>query len=129
MKVAVASADGLSISHHFGRSQCFMVFEVDGENIGKSTVRPNTFTAHAKGECDGGHGHHDEPHSHSAIVEALKDCDAVLCYGMGRRAAEDLNQNGIKPFVIDGEVTPREAVQQFVAGRLKRASGFGKCQQ
>lgn len=127
MKVAVASTDGVSISHHFGRSQCFIVFDVDGEDVGNRSVRPNTYTAHAKGECDGENGHHDQPHSHASIVAALQDCQAVLCYGMGWRAAEDLNKHGIKPFVIDGEVTPTEAVQRFVAGKLKPASGFCKC--
>jgi predicted Fe-Mo cluster-binding NifX family protein len=127
MKIAVASVDGVSISHHFGRSQCFIVFDVDGDDVGNTTVRPNTHTAHAKGECDGEHGHHDQPHSHSSIVAALKDCDVVLSYGMGWRAAEDLNKSGIKPLVIDGEMTPKEAVQQFVAGNLRTASGFCRC--
>jgi hypothetical protein len=31
--------------------------------------------------------------------------------------------------VIDGEVTPLEAVEQFVAGNLKPASSFCKCHQ
>lgn len=129
MKVAVASIDGVSISHHFGRSQCFIIFDVEGEKFGEPTVRPNSYTAHAKGECDGEADHGDQPHSHVSIVAALKDCSAVLCYGMGWRAAEDLHRNGIQPFVIDGEVTPKEAVQQFVAGNLKTASGFCKCHQ
>ncbi len=129
MKIAVASIDGVSISHHFGRSQCFIVFDVDGESVGESTIRPNTFTAHARGECDGEHGHHDQPHTHSNIVAALHDCSAVLCYGMGWRAAGDLGKNGIRPFVIDGKVTPPEAVQQFVAGKLKPASGFCQCHE
>ncbi|MCU0961703.1 MAG: NifB/NifX family molybdenum-iron cluster-binding protein [Pirellulaceae bacterium] len=127
MKVAVASVDGVSISHHFGRSQCFIVFDVQGTEIGAPEVRPNTYTAHARGECDGAQGHHDQPHSHASIVAALQDCSAVLCYGMGWRAAEDLSRNGIKPFVIDGVVSPQEAVQQFVNGRLKPASGFCGC--
>jgi hypothetical protein len=29
--------------------------------------------------------------------------------------------------VIEGEVTPQEAVGQFVAGKLKPASGFCRC--
>jgi len=43
---------------------------------------------------------------------------------MGWRAAEDLTHNGIRPFVIDGMVSPKEAVQQFVARNLKSASGY-----
>ena len=57
MKVAVASIDGISISDPFGRSQCFIVFDVEGKNVGDATVRSNTHTAHAKGECEGEHGH------------------------------------------------------------------------
>ena len=129
MKVAVASVDGVSISHHFGRSQCFIIFDVDGEKIGDPIVRFNTYTAHAKGECDGELAHHDQPHSHASIVAALQDCSVVLCYGMGWRAAEDLLRNEIRPLVIDGVVSPIEAVQQFVAGSLKPASGFCRCHE
>jgi predicted Fe-Mo cluster-binding NifX family protein len=121
--------DGESISDHFGRSRCFIVFDVDGANVGDGTVRSNTYTAHARGQCDGEHGHHDQPHSHSHVVEALKDCTAVLCHGMGWRAAQDLNNNGITPLVIDGQVTPREAVELLIAGNLKPASGFCRCHQ
>jgi predicted Fe-Mo cluster-binding NifX family protein len=123
MKVAVASADGVSISQHFGRSQCFIVFDVDGERVGSSTVRANTFTGHARGQCDGGHDS-GQPHSHAEIVSALDDCAAVLCYGMGWRAAEDLRNNGIQPLVVDREATPQEAVELFAAGKLKPAGGF-----
>jgi predicted Fe-Mo cluster-binding NifX family protein len=29
VKIAIASMDGVSISPHFGRSSCFIVFEVE----------------------------------------------------------------------------------------------------
>jgi len=89
MKIAIASLDGTTISPHFGRSQCFIIFDVQDEKVTGKEVRQNTFTAHAQGNCQGEH-EHDHQHSHSAIVEALRDCDAVLCYGMGWRAAQDL---------------------------------------
>ena len=129
MKIAVASADGVSISHHFGRSQCLIIFDVVDGEVGPSSVRSNTFTAHARGECDGepGDHHHVQPDSHSRIIAALKDCSAVLCYGMGWRAAEDLRQHGIQPFVIDGQVSPTEAVEQFLVGNLKPAPSFCRC--
>ncbi len=129
MKIAVASADGVSISHHFGRSQSFIVFDIIDGTPGPSSVRSNTFTAHARGECGdetGGHHHKQHP-SHSRIIAALKDCSAVLSYGMGWRAAEDLRQHGIQPFVIDGQVSPSEAVEQFLIGVLKPAPSFCRC--
>ncbi|TWU44317.1 Dinitrogenase iron-molybdenum cofactor [Novipirellula aureliae] len=128
MKIAVASNDGVSISQHFGRSKCFIVFDVQNKNVENETVRSNTHTAHAKGECDGHHNHeHNHEHSHADIAAALSDCTAVLCYGMGWRAAEALRDSGTEPFVIDGQITPREAVEQYVTGHLKPASDFCRC--
>lgn len=88
MKIAVASADGVSISQHFGRSQCFIVFDVADGKVASREVRDNTYTAHAKGECKEDEHYRAQPHSHADIVAALRDCQAVLCGGMGWRAAE-----------------------------------------
>jgi predicted Fe-Mo cluster-binding NifX family protein len=127
VKIAVASEDGVSISHHFGRSRSFMVFEVEDKQVVGRTVRDNTFTAHARGECQEGveHNHH---HGHGAIVEALKDCQAVLCYGMGWRAAEELKQNGIQAFLVPSEMSPEDAVSKHLTGDLGAAGGFCRCQ-
>ncbi|TWU42611.1 NifB/NifX family molybdenum-iron cluster-binding protein [Novipirellula artificiosorum] len=131
MKIAVASSDGVLISKHFGRSSCFIVFETQGEAIIRESVRENRQTAHAKGHCTGDHDHHDGDdhpvHSHDDIAMALSDCTIVLCYGMGWRAAEALRQSGTQPFVVDGEMTPRQAVLQYLAGQLKSASDFCRC--
>lgn len=133
MKIAVASMDGTTISGHFGRSSCFIIFETDGKGITGKEIRQNTFTAHAQGECTGEerheHTHEHAHHSHSAIVEALHDCDAVLCYGMGWRAAQDLAANGIKAYVLESESTPDEAVMQFLSGSLKAAGSFCRCHE
>ncbi len=126
MKIAVASEDGVGISHHFGRSRCFLIFETEDKRITGQSSRENTFTAHARGECDPAqpHEHH---HGHGPIVEALGDCQVVLCYGMGWRAAEDLRQRGIQPFVLQEEMTPEQAVNEFLAGRLTAAGSFCRC--
>jgi predicted Fe-Mo cluster-binding NifX family protein len=126
MKIAVPTQDGSSISDHFGRSKSFLVFEVEEGKIADCSLRANQFTAHAQGECHDDHGH-GQPHGHDEIVEALKDCEAVLCYGMGRRAAAALEEGGIRAFVLGQRLTPQEAVQQFVAGRLPPAGDFCAC--
>ena len=127
MKIAVASSDGNQISPHFGRSACFLVFDVeDGKIVGRE-VRANTFTAHARGECEGegGHNHEHGMHSHASIEEALSDCSAVLCYGMGWRASEALNQAGVQAYVLGTRSSPEDAVALFVEGKLPAASGQG----
>ena len=127
MKIAIASSDGTQISPHFGRSSCFLVFDIeDGKIVGKE-LRSNTFTAHARGECHGDGQHDHGAHSHASIVEALQDCGAVLCYGMGSRAAEALSLRGIQPYVLSKQSTPEEAVALFLRGELGPA-GQGFCQ-
>lgn len=127
--IAVASSDGVSISRHFGRSACFIVFGVEDSKIVSKQVRDNTYTAFAKGECHQA-GHADQPHSHSAIVAALRDCEAVLSYGMGWRAAEELRANGINVCVLDRECSPDAAVALFVEGKLRPAdSQFCRCHE
>jgi len=126
MKIAVASMDGVSMSPHFGRSTCFIVFDVaEGKVIGQE-ARSNTHTAYAKGECTGAH-QHDEAHMHADVVGALGDCAAVLCHGMGWRAAEDLKAHGIEPVVLEGEALPEDAVKAYLSGGLKRAGKFCRC--
>jgi predicted Fe-Mo cluster-binding NifX family protein len=128
MKIAVASTDGVSLSPHFGRSTCFIVFAArDGKVIGRE-VRDNTHTAFARGECSGEHHEHGEEHSHAGVVNALRDCKAVLCGGMGFRAAEELKADGVQAVVVEGEATPEEAVAAYLAGKLRSAGNFCRCQ-
>jgi len=130
MKIAVASADGVSISQHFGRSACFIVFEVKDGKITSRDVRENTYTAFARGKCeDGTTQHHDQPHSHAEVVSALRECGVVLCRGMGQRAAAELKANGIQPFVIDSACSPEDAVAAYLGGRLKIAGDFCRCHE
>lgn len=126
MKIAVASEDGLSISRHFGRSRCFMIFEVADRQIVDRSVRANSFTAHARGECQEETHHH---HGHGELVAALKDCEVVLCRGMGWRAAEELKQQGIQAFVLNVELSPEEAVHAYLAGKVEPANGFCRCHE
>jgi len=127
MKVAVASSDGVSISEHFGRSKCFIIFEIEADKVKSREVRENSFTAFARGECQE-QGHSHQPHSHSSIINALQDCQAVLCYGMGLRAAEELRANGIEPFILPAESSPENAVSSFLKGELKSSSrDFCRC--
>jgi predicted Fe-Mo cluster-binding NifX family protein len=130
MKIAVASIDGVNISPHFGRSACFIVYENEDGTIKSREVRDNTYTPHAKGECkDGEHHEHDqgEHHGHGAIINALHDCDAVLCFGMGHRAAEDLQAKGIMPYIVTEDMPADDAVKAYLEGKLKPGQGFCHC--
>lgn len=128
MKIAVASANGTDVSPHFGRSRCFVVFTVENGKIVAQEVRDNTYTPHAHGRCENGATeHHDQPHSHADIVGALRDCQIVLCGGMGWRAAQELEAAGIRPVVAQQTGTAREVVEAFLSGKLETQAPFCRC--
>ncbi len=135
MRIAVPSNDGVGISPHFGRCACFVVFEVEEGRIKSSQVMQNGFTAHARGECDSPEGHSHEHshapghshHSHAGILEALAGCEAVICQGMGMRAAQDLSANGIQAIPTPFQGTAEEAVLALLAGNLPAGGGFCGC--
>jgi len=132
MKIAVASTDGVAMSSHFGQSKCFIVFEAAEGKVINREVRDNRFTAHAQGQCQGhtAHDHdHAQPHSHADVVNGLRDCQVILCGGMGWRAAEELKANGIQPFVLEVVASPEEAVAAFLAGKVKAGVPFCRCHE
>jgi predicted DNA-binding protein (UPF0251 family)/predicted Fe-Mo cluster-binding NifX family protein len=123
MKIAVATNDGATVSPHFGRSRAFLVFDIQDGAIAGREERPNS---HAGGGC----GHHDHaggehgPHSHAGILAALEGCEAVLCGGMGWRAAEDLKSAGIKAYVVGAHCPAEEAVGLLITGKLEVSGDF-----
>ncbi len=118
MKIAVASDDGIALSKHCGRSRYFLVFEVRDGQVKGPEARANGCTAHAQGECgDEPHEHH--AHSHDGLVAALQDCQVVLAGGMGRRAAMDLQANGIKPMTVAFDGPAVEAVNAYLSGSIQ----------
>jgi predicted Fe-Mo cluster-binding NifX family protein len=121
MKIAIAS-DGAAIASHFGRCACFLVYQIENGQIVERETRPNTFTAHALGQCD-----HEHDHTHGPIIQALKGCDLVLSNGMGWRAAQELKQNGIQVGILVEEMTPDEAIQRYLAGELRTSDGYCHC--
>ncbi len=129
MKVAVASQDGVTISEHFGRSACFIVFDVDEGRLTGTQLRSGTFCGHLHGDCEVQRSdRHNGSHvDHADLVRAIFDCQVVLCRGMGWRAAEELVRNGINPMVIQGELSPQDAVQHYINGTLNPADGFCRC--
>jgi predicted Fe-Mo cluster-binding NifX family protein len=125
MRIAVATDDGELIATHAGRCRGVVVFEIDGNTARRIEERSNTFTAHARGECE---GHHDAPggghHSHAGLIGAVADCQALITRGMGPRLAADLSAHGIDPFV-SGVERVADAAGLFAQGRLPRLPGTG----
>ena len=124
MKIAVPSNDGIDISAHFGRCRQFLVFEAQNGQERLVETRTNA------GCHEHGSGSSDEaaqPHSHSGFVEALRDCETVLCGGIGAGAVEALQAFGISVVQVEAAGSAERIVAEFQAGALRPASS-GMCQ-
>lgn len=123
MKIAVASADGVSVSQHFGQCQGFIVFTVEGNKVTGRELKSITETPHNEGVCSG------EAQRGEGVASLLSGCEALLCGGIGGGAARAIMQLGVKPMVLKGVPNAEEAVNMYCDGRATEAqAGFCNCQ-
>jgi len=106
MKIACVSDDGQTISAHFGRAQHYAVLTVEEGQIVARELRPkmgHQQYAHVEHVDEQGlRGTDASSHSkHVSMAEAISDCEALLCGGMGYGAYQSMAQVGIKPVVTD----------------------------
>jgi predicted Fe-Mo cluster-binding NifX family protein len=101
-RIAVATADGVSVSDHLARSSAFVVVDLAS---GERTVR-----ARGNEACG----------NHATFVEMLAGCDAVICGGIGQGAAVSLAGHGIAALVAPSWAgkTIDEALVAWKEGRL-----------
>jgi predicted Fe-Mo cluster-binding NifX family protein len=128
MKIAVITDDGKTISQHFGRAQYYLVATVENGQIISREMRPklghNHFSDqhHEHGHEEGGHEQHHgndaaSHNKHMQMSEAITDCEALLCRGMGRGAYESMKVRNIRPMVTD-IASIDEAVVAYANGQV-----------
>lgn len=124
MKIAAITDDGKTISQHFGRAPYYLVITVENGQIVNREMRDKLGHAqfgsepHAEGNDPRGHGFDPAAQNrHTRMAEAIADCEALLCGGMGRGAYESMRARNIRPIVTD-LVSIDEAVRAFIEGRL-----------
>ena len=124
MKIAAITDDGNTISQHFGRAPYYLVLTVENGQIVNREMRDKLGHAqfggetHAEGNDPRGHGF--DPASqdrHTRMAEAIADCQALLCGGMGAGAYESMRARGIKPVVTD-IASIDEAARAYIEGRI-----------
>ena len=115
-KIAVATNDLVRVTGHIGKCKSFMVYEIEGDKISSKELRENLFTNH---RMNPSHQHHnDGGHSHTHLIEGLKDCTFLISKGGGWRVVEDLKQHNITTLFADVELID-DAVNKFIKGELK----------
>ncbi|MCJ7677937.1 MAG: NifB/NifX family molybdenum-iron cluster-binding protein [Anaerolineales bacterium] len=124
MRIAVITDDGQTISQHFGRAAHYLVATVEDGKIVQRELRDKLGHNHFAAE---GHGHEAEgqlhghgpaaDNRHGRMAQAIDDCEAVLCGGMGSGAYQSMRARGIRPVVTD-LTSIDEAVLAFAAGTI-----------
>ena len=124
MKLAVITDDGRTISQHFGRASHYLVVTIENGQMTDRQMRDKLGHSHFANEPHAaekaGQPHGFDPASqdrHARMAEAIADCQALLCGGMGAGAYESMRQRGIKPVVTD-ITSIDDAVKAYIAGQI-----------
>ena len=124
MKIAAITDDGKTISQHFGRAPYYLVLTIEEGKIVNREMRNkmghNQFSDQAHSEESHGVGHGTDSASHDkhvSMAEAIADCKALLCGGMGMGAYESMRRLNIQPVVTDLRDI-EVAAQAFIDGKL-----------
>jgi predicted Fe-Mo cluster-binding NifX family protein len=93
MKIAAITDDGKTISQHFGRAPYYLVVSVENgqimgrelrDKLGHSQFANQAHDPEGPGQVHGmGTASHNK---HLQMSEAIADCEALLCGGMGMGA-------------------------------------------
>lgn len=124
MRIAAISEDGTTISQHFGRAPYYVVVTIEDGRVVSREMREklghNQFASepHAAELPGRPHGTGPDAHDkHLRMSQAIADCEALLCRGMGYGAYQSMQARGIRPVVTDIESID-EAVKAYVEGRI-----------
>jgi len=117
MRIAIPcieSSGRLYISPHFGRAQCFAIYDVDKNDSRMIELDKNPITISEHGSGRG-----------RVIVERLlnKGINAVIVYSIGSGAFYKLRDAGIRVFLLDRIISIEEALKLFRDGILREAEG------
>jgi len=119
MKIAFITEDGITISQHFGRAPYYLVLTIEEDKIisreKRAKMGHNQFQEATHAE---GHGMDSASHDkHVSMADAIADCEALICGGMGQGAYESMRRLNIHPIVTDVHDI-EAAVQAFINGIL-----------
>jgi predicted Fe-Mo cluster-binding NifX family protein len=124
MKIAAITDDGKTISQHFGRAALYLVVTVEEGQITARELREklghSDFSNEPHEPETPGQPHGFSPASedrHIRMAQAITDCQALLCRGMGAGAYASMQQQGIIPVVTD-IVSIDEAVIAYANGQI-----------
>jgi predicted Fe-Mo cluster-binding NifX family protein len=130
MKIAFVTDDGISISSHFGRAGKYLVVQIDNNKESSRELREkmgHQHFSHGEDHHEHGSGQHGfDPASqtrHASMLEAINDCDVVICGGMGQGAYTSIAASG-KKIVMVNDLSIDQALNAYSKGELKSSENL-----
>ena len=126
MKIAFVTDDGKKITQHFGRAGKYLVIEIDDGKETSRELRDKLGHTHFRTNS-GDHKHapdHTSPENHQKhvqMMDAIMDCDVVVCGGMGRGAFISITNLGKEVFMTDN-LNIETALKGYIEGKLVNMS-------
>ena len=98
MKIAVATSNDKDVDH-FGKAQGFMIYEFDGKNMNFIEKRES-------------HKIKGEKHQWQKSLDAISDCEIVICVQAGLKGKFGLKNAEIK--LVEDEGSIEEVLEKFI---------------
>lgn len=108
MKIAIPTSDRIKLYKKTGKATEFAICEIVDGSYEFVEFRKNP---HQQYEHDA------HEHNHKDVVEALKDCDAILAQMVGNQFKDDFNEAGI-PIYKTTQTELKEAISVFASNML-----------
>ncbi len=102
-RIAIATADGVSVCDHLARSASFLVFEIADGRVVTRAARDR-----GAGACG----------NHRGFAELAEGCRAVICGGIGTGAVNALAAHGVESIVLAERMTVEAALAGYLAATL-----------
>ena len=100
MLIAVATKSGTEVDQHFGHAESFKIFKYrKGDPVKVDEVVVEKY-------CSFDPDHPFRHRQFDGIVEALKDCKAVVTAMIGELPKQELEKNGFKVVSMQGPLEP-----------------------
>ena len=130
MKIAFVTDDGKTINSHFGRANSYLVVEIESGKEVNRELREKLGHQHFSHSED----HHDQHASshgfdpasqsrHASMLEAINDCELVICGGMGQGAYTSITAAG-KKIIMVNDMDINQALEAYIKGELKSFEGL-----
>ena len=111
MKIAIITDNEKTISQHFGRAIYYAILTIENGQIVQREIREKLSHKHVANESHEHTSEFDQRHGfdpasqslHGKMSQAITDCEALICGGMGAGAYESMRERGIRPIITDIE--------------------------